>query len=78
MLIPKDVDKIEVTNEVAHIYIKREKLKDEKYKAINTKSFGKTENPGPHYFLNTGPAELFAKKVEDAQKDFTPEEQCWN
>ncbi|MBP6334817.1 MAG: ATP-dependent zinc metalloprotease FtsH [Bacteroidia bacterium] len=74
MLLTKDVDKIEVTKDVAHIYIKREKLKDEKYKAINTKGFGKTENPGPHYFLNTGPAELFSKKVEEAQKDFTPEE----
>jgi len=72
MLLPKDVDKIEVTNDVAHIYIKREKLSEEKYKAINTKSFGKTENPGPHYFLNTGPAELFAKKIEEAQKDFLP------
>lgn len=72
MLLPKDVDKIEVTNEVAHIYIKRERLKEEKYKAINTKGFGKSENPGPHYFLNTGPAELFAKKVEEAQKDFAP------
>jgi cell division protease FtsH len=74
MLIPKDVDKIEVTNDVAHIYIKREKLNEEKYKAVNQKSFGKTENPGPHYFLNTGPAELFAKKVEEAQKDFLPAE----
>ncbi len=74
MLLPKDVDKIEVTNDVAHIYIKREKLTEEKYKAINTKGFGKSENAGPHYFLNTGPAELFAKKVEEAQKDFPPSE----
>lgn len=74
MLLPKDVDKIEVTNDVAHIYIKREKLSEEKYKAVNTKGFGKSENPGPHYFLNTGPAELFAKKVEEAQKDFLPAE----
>jgi len=74
MLVTKDVDKIEVTKEVAHIYIKREKLKEEKYKAINTKGFGNTENPGPHYFLNTGPAELFAKKVEEAQKDLPVEE----
>ncbi|REJ84040.1 MAG: ATP-dependent metallopeptidase FtsH/Yme1/Tma family protein [Bacteroidetes bacterium] len=74
MLLTKDVSKIEVTNEVAHITIKPEKLKEEKYKDIRTKSFGKTENLGPHYYLNTGPVELFAKKVEEAQKEFTPDE----
>jgi cell division protease FtsH len=74
MLLTKDVGKIVVTNQTAHIYIKKEKLGDPKYKDIRYKRWGNIENPGPHFFLNTGPAELFAKKVEDVQKDFPPEE----
>lgn len=74
MLIPKDVAKIVVTNQTAHIIIKKEKLSDPKYKDIRYKKWGNVENPGPHYFLNTGPDELFAKKVEEIQKDFSPED----
>lgn len=74
MLMTHDVDKIVVTNDVAHIYIKRDKLKEEKYKDIRLKTWGDVENPGPHYYLNTGPSEIFSKKVEEAQKDFLPEE----
>ncbi len=74
MLVSKDVDRIVVTNDVAHIYIKKDKLSDPKYKDVRFKTWGNVENPGPHYYLNTGPAELFSKKVEEAQKDFKPEE----
>lgn len=74
MLVTKDVDRIVVTNDVAHIYIKKDKLSDPKYKDVRFKTWGNVENPGPHYYLNTGPAELFSKKVEEAQKEFKPEE----
>ena len=74
MLMTKDVDKIVVTGDVAHITIKKDKLSDPKYKDVRFKTWGNVENPGPHYYLNTGPAELFAKKVDEAQKSFTPEE----
>lgn len=74
MLLTKDVKKIEVIGKIAHITIKSEKLKEDKYKDIRTKTWGNTENPGPHYFLNTGPEERFAQRVEEAQKDFLPEE----
>ena len=74
MLIPKDVAKIVVTNQTAHIIIKKEKLSDPKYKDIRYKRWGNVENPGPHYFLNTGPEELFAKKIEELQKDFPSED----
>ncbi len=70
MLMTKDVDRIVVTNDVAHIYIKPERLKEDKYKDVRTKTWGNIDNPGPHFILNTGPAELFAKKIEEAQKDF--------
>jgi ATP-dependent metalloprotease FtsH len=70
MLKAQDVDHIVVVNnQVANIYIKKDKLKDSKYEKVRTKSFG-AENPGPHYTLNTGPAELFEKKLAEAQKDF--------
>lgn len=74
MLMTKDVDKIVVTGDVAHITIKKDKLSDPKYKDVRFKTWGNVENPGPHYYLNTGPAELFAKKVDEAQKSFAPEE----
>ena len=74
MLNTKDVAKIVVTNQTAHIFIKKEKLSNTKYKDIQYKKWGNVENPGPHYFLNTGPDELFAKKIEEVQKEFPPEE----
>ncbi|HRH67047.1 MAG TPA: ATP-dependent zinc metalloprotease FtsH [Bacteroidia bacterium] len=74
MLLTKDVDRIVVTNDVAHIYIRKDKLSDPKFKDVRYKTWGNVENPGPHYYLNTGPAELFSKKLEEAQKTFTPEE----
>ena len=73
MLIPQDVARIEVTSQTAHITIKKEKLSDPKYKDLRYKRWGNVENPGPHYVLNTGPDELFAKKVEEIQKDFPQE-----
>lgn len=79
MLQSRDVDRIVVTGDVAHIYIKKEKLTDEKYKAVRTKGgISNGENPGPHYSLNTGPAESFKNDVRDAQKDFPVEEKKIN
>ena len=74
MMKAKDVGKIVVTNQTAHIFIKKEKLSDQKYKDIRYKKWGNVENPGPHYFINTGPDELFAKKIEEIQKDFPAED----
>ena len=74
MLTTKDVAKIEVTEKTAHITIKKDKLTDPKFKEINTKKWGNVTNDGPHYYFNTGPEDLFAKKVEEIQKDFPPEE----
>lgn len=74
MLKAHDVDKIVVTNDVAHITIKKEKLKDDKYKTVRTKAFGNSENVGPHYYFYTGPADLFEKKLEKAEEGFAAEE----
>ena len=73
-LASHDVEKIVVTNDVAHIYIKKDSLKEDKFKDIRYKGFGNIENPGPHYYFHTGPAEIFEKKMEAAQKDFPPED----
>ena len=58
---------------MSHITIKKTSS-DPKYKDVRFKTWGNVENPGPHYYLNTGPAELFAKKVDEARNLFTPEE----
>ena len=71
MLKTQDVERIViVNNQVANIYIKKDRLKDSKYEKVRVKSWGNVENPGPHFTLNTGPAELFEKKITEAQKDF--------
>jgi len=74
MLLNHDVEKIVVTNDVAHVYIKKDKLSQDKYKDIRFKGIGSMENTGPHYYFNTGPAELFEKKVTEAQKDLVADE----
>src|ERR1041385_9075492 len=74
MLQTQDVDKIiVVNNQVANIYIKKDRLKDDKYHDVRYKALGNTENPGPHYKMNTGPAENFEKKLAEAQKNLPPD-----
>jgi cell division protease FtsH len=68
MLLSHDVEKIVVTNDVAHVYIKKDKLSQDKYKDIRFKGIGSMENTGPHYYFNTGPAELFEKKGNGSAK----------
>jgi ATP-dependent metalloprotease FtsH len=74
MLADHDVAKIEVTGDVAHIYIKNDKLKEDKYQKVRSKSLVNADNPGPHYYFHIGTADLFEKKLAEAQKDFPPEE----
>ncbi len=70
-----DVEKIVIINkERAEIYIKKEKLKDEKYKDVRSKSISNAENPGPHYAFNIGSIETFEKQLEEAQKDIPKED----
>src|SRR5690606_24111624 len=73
ILSQHDVEKIVVVNkETAEIYIKQNRLDDEKYKDV-PKNFitGKT---GPQYEIEIGSVESFENKLENAQKDFKPEE----
>jgi ATP-dependent metalloprotease FtsH len=75
MLLSKDVEKVEVINrEKAEIYIKRDKLNNEKYKAVANKPFGSGKNEGPHYYMPIGDVGNFETKFEEAQKDFADTE----
>ncbi|MBK5284382.1 MAG: ATP-dependent zinc metalloprotease FtsH, partial [Bacteroidia bacterium] len=70
MLKTQDVERIVIVNsQVANIFIKKDRLKQDKYEKVRVKSWSSVDNPGPHFTLNTGPAELFEKKIAEAQKD---------
>jgi cell division protease FtsH len=69
MLVAGDVDRIVVIGEVAHIYIKKDSLKLDKYKDVRDK-WGESVNSGPHYFLNIGSRDRFESKLEEVQKEF--------
>jgi AFG3 family protein len=70
MLKEGDVEKIVVINKsVGHVYIKADRLKQDKYKDIRYKGFGGAENTGPHFQFNTGPEESFRKDFDEVQKD---------
>ena len=68
MLEAGDVDKIVLVNkEYAEIYIRPEKLNDEKYKDVkNESTFGKSS---PQFYYNVASPEKFIEQVETAQKD---------
>ncbi|MEO0312283.1 MAG: ATP-dependent zinc metalloprotease FtsH, partial [Bacteroidota bacterium] len=69
MLQNKEVDRIVVTGDVAHVYIKKDKLlTDAKYNDVKNIGWNNSTNPGPHFSLNTGPAEAFKTDVRDAQQ----------
>ena len=69
-----DVARIEVVNkEKANIYIKEDRLDDPKYEAVSKNIFG--PNPGPHYALTIGSVETFETKLQEATKDFSPDQQ---
>lgn len=64
-----DVDKLVVVNKkVVEIYIKKDRLIDPKYDAVNKNRFGQP-NPGPHYQFSIGSVEGFQKELDKAQAD---------
>lgn len=73
LLTQQDVEKIIVVNkELAEIYIKKDRLKDSKYKEITDNVFN-TES-GPHYTMNIGSVESFENKLQKAQEGLPLEE----
>jgi len=68
MLKKQDVERIVVVNnERVEIYIKREKLQDEKYKDVNTKSIGSATGSGPHYYFPISSVDYFLNELKEAQ-----------
>lgn len=75
MLLNHDVEKVEIVNrERAEIYIKKDKLGLEKYKAVGHKPFGNGYNEGPHYYMPIGDVGNFENKMQEFQKDFPDNE----
>ena len=75
MLQQGKVEKITVVNnEKAFIYIKSEFLSEEEFKNVSKKTFGESQNLGPHFYINIGSVDNFEKKLGNAQKDFDEEE----
>lgn len=66
MLNEGDVEKIVVVNkEYAEVYIKPDRLSQEKYKDIKSDGLG---GSGPHYIFTIGSIETFENKLKEAQK----------
>jgi cell division protease FtsH len=75
MLQTHEVEKVVVINkEIAQIFIKEDLLSREKYKSVNSKSFGGALNKGPHYYFEIGSVDVFNDKLNEAQNDFSEDE----
>jgi cell division protease FtsH len=75
MVKANEVEKIVVVNEtVAKITIRSSALNKEKFKKVREKGISKEVNPGPHYTLTTGPADIFEQKVKEAQAELPIED----
>ena len=74
MLLSHDVQKITVVNkERAEIYLKKEALKNEKYKGLKDRGiFG--DEIGPHYYFEIGDVQQFADDLREAEKTFPENE----
>ncbi len=69
MLRTHDVESLEVINkERVNVYIKKEKLSEEKYKPVSSKALSKTANEGPHFYFTIGDVATFEKNMEKAQE----------
>ena len=70
MLQTHEVEKLEVVNsKTVEVYIKKDKLTDEKYKTV-AKTNINTANEGPHYYFNILSPDDFSKKLDAAQQTF--------
>ncbi len=75
MLLAHDVEKVVVVNKsIAEIYLKKEALKNDKYKDLKNRSII-GETVGPHYFFEIGDISSFEKDINEKQKDFPANEQ---
>ena len=78
MLETNDVEKL-ITYKKADLYyvevfIKKDKLTNDKYKEINKPESMFANNNGPHYFFTEGSVETLETKLNEAQADFPQED----
>ena len=70
MVRTDDVEKVVVLNkETVNVYLKRESLKLEKFKAVSKNTFGNGLNEGPHFQFTIGDVGTFVKDLEEKQKE---------
>ncbi|MFY8021031.1 MAG: ATP-dependent zinc metalloprotease FtsH [Bacteroidia bacterium] len=75
MLLAHDVEKVVVVNKnIAEIYLKKDALKNDKYKDLKNRSL-LGEDVGPHYYFEIGDISNFEKDINEKQKDFPANEQ---
>ena len=75
MLEAHDVQKIVVVNrERAEIYIKKDRLDEDKYKDLFDNSFNQVSRSGPHYYFTIGSVEIFEQRLQEAEKNFTEDQ----
>ncbi len=74
MLQSHDIDKLVIVNkERVEIYLKKDAIKNEKYKDLKDRGlFG--EDAGPHYFFEIGDVGSFEADLAKRQEEFTPDE----
>lgn len=73
ILSNQNIEKIVVVNkEIAEIYLKQDKLNNEKNE-VTYKDIFKVKM-SPQYFIKIGAVESFERKLENAQQNFNPEE----
>jgi len=69
MLASHDIEKIVVVNkDRAEVYIKKEALSNEKYKALKSRGVLGDES-GPHYYFEIGDVKQFSDDMREAEKD---------
>ena len=70
MLKQGDVSRLVVVNneQRVEIHIKSDRLSQDKYKDVRTKTLGKIDNNGPHYYFPIGSIEQFNIDLNEAQK----------
>ncbi len=70
MIATHDIEKIIVVNkDRAEVYLKKDALKNDKYKDLKNRGlFG--EDAGPHYYFEIGDVKQFADDLRDSEKEF--------
>lgn len=70
MLINGDAEKLSVIdNERVEVYIRKDRLGEERHRGAAKPLFGETPTEGPHYFFNIGSVEVFYQQLKDARSE---------